>query len=93
MATQIIQHTVSQPRFQTTPLSQKVMDNLLLAALVQAALVKEEPSIRVEVQKGELLVSMGVAWADDGGLVAKVDQVVDEVGRGGDQVKVRFITP
>ena len=88
---EIIQLTVSQPQFQATPASQKAMDNLLLAAQVQAALVKEVPSARVEGKKGELLVSMGVAWGDDERLIAKVDQIVDEVG--GIKVKVRLIIP
>ena len=91
VAAEIIQHTVSQPQFQTTPESQKAMDNLLLAAQVQAALVQDMPSARVEVEKSELLVSMGVAWGDDEGLIAKVDQIVGEVG--GVKVKVRLISP
>lgn len=91
VAAEIIQHTVSQPQFQTTPESQKAMDNLLLAAQVQAARVQDMPSARVEVEKGELLVSMGVAWGDDEGLIAKVDQIVGEVG--GVKVKVRLISP
>jgi cytidylate kinase len=91
MAVNIIQYTVNQPRFRTTPESQRAMDNLLLAAQVQAALVEEMPSAKVKVEKGELVVSMGVAWGEDKRLIAKVDQVIDKVG--GVKVKVRLVNP
>jgi cytidylate kinase len=90
-AADIIQYTLSQPQFRTTPASQRVMDDLLLAAQVQAALVEEVPSVRVEVEKGELLVSMGVVWGEDKNLIAKVEQIIDAVG--GVKVKVRLISP
>jgi cytidylate kinase len=87
----IIQYALSLPQFRTTPESQKAMDDLLLAAQVQAALVEEVPSARVEVEKGELLVSLGVAWGEDKKLIAKVDRIVDAVG--GVKVKVRLVSP
>jgi cytidylate kinase len=90
-AADIIQHTLRLPRFQTTPASQKAVDDLLLAAQVQAALVQEVPSARVEVNHGELLVSLGVAWGEDRKLIAQVDQIVDAVG--GVKIKVRLVKP
>jgi cytidylate kinase len=87
----IIQHTLGLPRFRTTPASQKAMDDLLLAAQVQAALIKEMPSARVVADQGELLVSLGGAWGEDKKLIAKVDQIVDEVG--GVKIKVRLVRP
>jgi cytidylate kinase len=90
-AADIIQYTLSQPRFRTTPESQKAMDDLMLAAQVQAALVNEVPSAKVEVEKGELVVRMGVAWGEDKRFIAKVDQIVDEVG--GVKVKIRLVSP
>jgi cytidylate kinase len=90
-AADIIQYTLGLPQFRTTPKSQKAMDDLLLAAQVQAALVEEVPSVRVKVEKGELVVSMGVAWGEDKKWIAKVDQIVDEVG--GVKVKVRLVSP
>jgi cytidylate kinase len=91
MAANIIDYTVGQPLFRTTPESQRAIDNLLLAAQVQAALVEEVPSARVKVENGELVVSMGVAWGEDQRLIAKVDQVIDKVG--GVKVKVRLVNP
>jgi hypothetical protein len=89
-AADIIQYTLNLPQFRPTPESRKAMDDLLLAAQVQAALVEEMPSVRVEVEKGELVVSMGVAWGEDKKLIAKVDQIVDEVG--GVKAKVRLVS-
>jgi cytidylate kinase len=91
MAADIMEFTVAQPRFQTTPASQKAMDDLLLAAQVQAALSKEMPAVKVAVQNGELVVSMGVPWGEDQKLIAKVDRIVDEMG--GVEVKVRLVNP
>jgi cytidylate kinase len=88
----VIQCALSQPCFRTTPESQKAISDLLLAAQVQAALVEEVPSARVKVEKGELVVSMGVAWGEDKRFIAKVDQIVDEAA-GGVKVKVRLINP
>jgi cytidylate kinase len=90
-AADIIQSALSLSQFRATPESQKAMDNLLLAAQVQAALVEEVPSVRVEMEKGELVVSMGVAWGEDKKLIAKVGQIVDEAG--GVKVKVRLVSP
>ena len=90
-AADIIQYALSLPQFRATPESRKAMDDLLLAAQVQAALVEEVPSVRVEVEKGELVVSLGVAWGEDKKLIAKVDQIVDEVG--GVKVKVHLVSP
>lgn len=91
MAAAIIQYTVNQPRFRTTPESQRAIDNLLLAAQVQAALAEEMPSAKVKVENGELVVSLGGARGEDQRLIAKVDQVIDQVD--GLKVKVRLETP
>jgi cytidylate kinase len=88
----VIQCALSQLCFRATPESQKAMNDLLLAAQVQAALIEEIPSAMVKIEKGELVVSMGMAWGEDKRFIAKVDQIVDEVGRGV-KVKVRLINP
>jgi cytidylate kinase len=90
-AADIIAYTLKQPRFRTTPESQKAMDDLLLAAQVQAALVDEVPSAKVKVESGQLVVSMGAGWGEDQKLIAKVDQIVDAVG--GVKIKVRLVSP
>jgi cytidylate kinase len=88
-AAEVIQCALARPCFQTTPESQKALDNLLLAAQVQAALITEMPSARVEVVAGELVVSLAGGWVDEQKFIARVDHLVDEVG--GVQVKVRLV--
>ncbi len=90
-AVDIIQCALAQPYFQTTPESQKAMENLLLAAQVQASLVDDIPSAKVEVEDGELVVHMGNGWGRGKKMIAKVDQVTD--GPNGVKVKVRLISP
>ncbi len=93
-AVRLMECTLKGPSFQTTPASQKVMENLLLAAQVQAALVEEIPSVKVAVEGGEIVVSMGSAggaWDSDKKMIAKVEQVSD--GMGGVKVKVRLVRP
>jgi cytidylate kinase len=90
-AAEMIQYAVSRPGFRTTPESQQAMDALLLAAQVQAALIKEMPSARVEVEHGELVVHLKASWGEEQRLIAQVEQVVDQVG--GVKVKVRLISP
>jgi len=90
-AAEVIGCALSQPCFRTTPESQQTMAALLLAAQVQAALVEEMPSARVEVEEGELVVNVENIWGEEQKLIAKVDQVVDQVG--GVKVKVRLVSP
>jgi cytidylate kinase len=90
-AADVIHCALSQPSFRTTPESQQAMDTLLLAAQVQAALMEEVPSARVTVEGGELVVRLGVSWGEEHRLIAKVEQVVDQVG--GVKVKVRLVRP
>lgn len=88
-AVNIIQCALAQTCFQATPESQKIMETMFLAAQVQAALVEEIPSAKVEAEEGDIVVHMGDAWGEDKKLIAKVDQIVDEVG--GIKVKVRLV--
>lgn len=90
-AVDIIQCALEQPNFQTTPESQKAMENLLLAAQVQASLVDDIPSARVEVEEGELVVHIRNGWGAGKKMIAKVDQISD--GLNGVKVKVRLVSP
>ncbi|MGB8991090.1 MAG: cytidylate kinase-like family protein [Desulfobaccales bacterium] len=93
-AVDLILCALAQPCFKTTPESQKVIENLFLAAQVQAALVEEIPSAKVGVEDGEIVVnigSAGSAWDSDKKMIAKVEQISD--GAGGVKVKVRLVRP
>jgi len=46
------------PQFQITPASQRVLDNLVLAAQVKSAIVKKWPKAEVKADEGEVIVSI-----------------------------------
>ena len=89
-AVEIISETLKRPCYLTTPESQQAMETLFLAAQVQAALVDDMPSAQVEVEGGEILVTVGGSFAEEKKLTAKVDRVVDNLR--GVKVKVRLIS-
>jgi cytidylate kinase len=51
-ASDMIYQMLQSPVFQTTPASQKILDDLLLSATVEAALVKVAPLIKVSADAG-----------------------------------------
>jgi len=50
--------TAQLPQFQATPSSQKVLDNLVLAAQVKSAIVNKWPKAEVKADGGEVIVSI-----------------------------------
>lgn len=54
----IIRCALERPCFQTTPQSQKIMDDLVLGAQVKAALSEDFPTALVSAQDGEVLVGL-----------------------------------
>jgi cytidylate kinase len=57
-AVKILVDTVNLPNFQTTPESQRILDDLCLAAQIQAALVQEFPTVKVSCADGEARVGI-----------------------------------
>lgn len=88
-AVEIISEAAMQPCFQVTPESRKALETLFLAAQVQASLVETLPSAKVDVEDGEIVVTMMGYWAEGRKLVAKVEEVVDSE-KMGVHVKVRL---
>lgn len=76
-AVKIIADTVSLPCFQPTPESCKAMHTLYLAARVQSGLMSDMPSAKVNVDKGEIVVTTPGTWSDGKQMIAKVDEVID----------------
>ncbi len=56
-ATEMIYRTVQEQTFQATPESRKILDNLLLAAEIKAAVVKIEPMLNVTAHNGVVNIS------------------------------------
>ncbi len=88
-AVEIISRAAMRPCFQPTPESLEAIETLFRAAQVQAALVEEMPSAKVEVEKGEIVVTTGGFIADGKKLIAKVEEVIDNE-KTGVQIKVRL---
>ena len=88
----IICESAKLPCFQTTSESQKAIDNLFLAAQVQAALVEEIPSVTVKVEGEEIVVTCKGYWAEGKKMLAKVDQLIDTNKKEGVKIKVRMIS-
>ncbi|MGW8178443.1 MAG: cytidylate kinase-like family protein [bacterium] len=55
---EVICMTAQLPQFQATPESQRVLDNLVLAAQVKSAIVKLWPEAEVKADEGEVIVSI-----------------------------------
>jgi hypothetical protein len=57
-AVKVLVDTVNLPHFQTTPESQRILDDLCLSAQIQASLVQEFPEVKVGCVDGEAHVSV-----------------------------------
>jgi cytidylate kinase len=88
-AAEIIQCAVERPCFQATPESQKLVDEMSLAARVEAALVEEIPSVKVEVKDGEVFISLRGALCQDEELMSRVKRLAGNIA--GIEVKVHCL--
>ncbi|MGC8492865.1 MAG: AAA family ATPase [Syntrophobacteraceae bacterium] len=87
----IIAETAAMDCFQSTEESRKQIALHYKAARAQAALVQQIPSAKVDVEEGELVVSIqghGDFMGDDRKLTAQIEEIVDE--KGDVKVKVRL---
>jgi cytidylate kinase len=88
-AVDLISHAAGLPHFQATPESQHHLDDLTLAAGVEAALVEEIPSAKVEAKNGEVFVSIKGNLAQEEETIAMVRRIVHKVA--GIDVKVEYL--
>jgi hypothetical protein len=79
-AVSIILHALTQPCFQTTAESQHRLDDLSLAAQIEAALVKDFPKVTADARNGEVYVSVRGSLVDEKMLTAKVKRLAQRVG-------------
>jgi hypothetical protein len=78
-AVAIILHTLRQPCFQSTPSSRRRLNDLALAARVEAALVKEFPRVTADAGKGRLFVNVRGSLVDEQLLTDKVKRLTEKV--------------
>ena len=78
-AVDIICHTVRLKHFQTTPQSQKAMDDLLLACEVRAILIDLKPDIEVSADNGIVLVRTQIPLPQEEYLVHEIQRVAKPI--------------
>jgi len=88
-AVDLIQCAVRLPAFQTQPSSQKSLDDLTLAARIEAALVEEFPSAKVSAHEGEVFVDIKGTVAEEDEVIARVRRIASNVA--GIEVKIKYL--
>ena len=78
-AVDIILYSLKRPCFQSTPESQRILDNLALAAQVKAKLVNKLPTVDVAAKDGTSWVNMKVPLSQKKSLVEKVKGIAGGV--------------
>ena len=74
-----IKCTLKAPRFHTTPEGQKLVDEMALAAGIEAALIQDIPSIRVEAKDTEVFLYFKKALCEDEELMSRVKRLAANV--------------
>jgi cytidylate kinase len=86
-AVNIICHTVRLKHFQTTPESQELIDDLLIAARVKAALFDLKPDIEVSVKNGTISIETTIPLLQEKEWVNKMKETAKRFSNG-KQIKV-----
>jgi len=85
-AVDIIKCALKGSCFQSTPEGQRLVDEMSLAARIEAALVQEIPSVKVEVKNGEIFINLRGALREDKELMSRVQRLAANIA--GIDVKV-----
>jgi cytidylate kinase len=85
-AVEIIKCAVKGSCFQSTPEGQRLVDEMSLAPRIEAALVQEIPSVKVEVKEGEIFINLRGALREDKELMSRVKRLAANIA--GIDVKV-----
>ena len=85
-AVEIIKCAVKGSCFQSTPEGQRLVDEMSLAARIEAALVQEIPSVKVVIKEGEIFISLRGALREDKELMSRVQRLAANIA--GIDVKV-----
>jgi cytidylate kinase len=73
-AVEIIADTLRLPQFQTTPASQRALEDLALAAEVKAVLVGAKPDIEVTAQNGIVYIQLKAAESQESALMRDLER-------------------
>lgn len=87
-AAEVISSVVKLPCFQTTPQSQQILNDLLLTARVQAALVEEFPGATVTAKEGKVRVMVWGSGSDEAETIDRISLLAREAT--GVEAEVRY---
>jgi cytidylate kinase len=88
-AVDIIKCSLTVPCFQTTPQGQKLVDDLALAARVEAALIQDIPAVQVEAKGTEVSIYLKKDLCKDQELLSRIKRLASEVV--GFKITVNFL--
>jgi cytidylate kinase len=89
-AVELISETAKRPCFEHTPESQKTVENLALAAQVQAALMEEFPTADVSAKEGRVFVGVKGSMSQEKKLVARAREIAEGT-EGVEETVVHFV--
>jgi cytidylate kinase len=78
-AVDIIKCALKDPCFQTTPEGQKLVDEMSLAARIEAALIEDIPSIQVEAKEAEVFIYLRRDLCKDKELISRIKRLASNV--------------
>ena len=88
-AVDIIKCALKDPCFQTTPEGQKLVDEMSLAARIEAALIEDIPSIQVEAKEAEVFIYLKRDLCKDKELISRIKRLASKVS--GSDIKINCL--
>ena len=88
-AVDIIKCALKGPCFQTTPEGQKLVDEMSLAARIEAALIEDIPSIQVEAKEAEVFIYLKRDLCKDKELISRIKRLASKVA--GSDIKINCL--
>ncbi|MEJ2070681.1 MAG: cytidylate kinase-like family protein [Syntrophobacterales bacterium] len=89
-AVDTIQCSLKDPCFQTTPEGQKLVEEMSLAAGIEAALIQDIPSIQVEAKDAEVFIYLKRDLCKDKELISRIKRLASNVA--GSDIKINCLT-
>jgi cytidylate kinase len=90
-AVDIIKCALKDPRFQTTPEGQKLVEGMALAARIEAALIEDIPAIQVEAKEGEVFIYLKRDLCKDLELISRIKRLATKVAGSAD-IRISCLT-
>jgi cytidylate kinase len=89
-AVDIIKCALKDPRFQTTPEGQQLVNEMSLAARIETALIEDIPSIRVEAKEAEVFIYLKRDLCKDKELVSRIKRLASKIADS--DIKINCLT-